>query len=1287
MSENTTLDSTNSALNSSDDQTDVDVSSGVGNNIKDLANSTHTTNSSERNNDLNTSVESLPSLQSTPNKHFTPSKYDDYSVDQLQEFAEIVSPKVSELLKEQALALDDLLDNGAWMDGINKNGGIYSDSDSESDGNDLLKEELDQVKNTNDSQHAEKEMDDKVEKRRYRKNGDKQPGNSDDDEDLDGMDEEWRRLNAAEMELRNELELATNGFASIMNSDNQYLSENDEEGSQSDVDTAYYNDTTRVNGGELDNGKIESATPDIHTTTSSNSQGVPTPNNVQSQELRRIKQKSSDQPTQHQHNNIRSNREMLNSRSQPQAPQHQLPQLSNHDDATSFVESPPPSKLKLKYSLGDHAVTLDVSRPAGDLYTRPLLSRNDLETLDLVTLPTWITRPGESEEESYQNPPTPVRSPNSSMVHFEKTSRGRENYMNRIVACTIEYIEPPKSKTLRKLFSGWNPGPGERRAEDNVSGRERGADDPQRVMAYTPPTNPSKDEDSSNDGHDDNDDHNFIDVDGVPYPTSSPTRKRQREPLPCRTVTIRVRPDVLCGSVMDALTATVERLGGSMTKRQGGHLRAVCPGAKKRVWAPGEWERETQKRQQQSVSSNVAVDGNGKGNSSLQRGASSGSATNEFVMVQDDNNDDENSVASGLASFLSLTSPIKRRSSRHRGPKYVSLPPYLVDAQLVTKKVGKECQRLLLIRLYRVQDVANIRSFDGEEEEVLEVPAPLGKEASGSDNINVESIRPDGKHIDTEAESERSLKSLREAAALVQRIKAVGADGFAIDLPPPMLDPMDDQAAMHRTQHQQSAGYAKSFSDLFTSPIKYFSGDSDVIHPTTSGDQDRSGYSTPTKRRQPTVMEMMTKELTRKYQSSPSVGIRSKSGLAAAKAKSHGIFPSLSKEDSPYVKASWMFVRECIEVMDKRCLTYSSLGTSPLFQFPALPTLDSHFISQIKAFCRESMIVSLVKTASELEIYAREFELSCNNLDQLLKPTFHMYRLDPPALPTPVPLTAYPLDFQAPEVVSPPWGTEVMAVLDSFAEDYDDISDNYDSEDRRVLACESPRRSWSHRKLSSFECAEDAVSRILLAFQRQNDVEQGARLGRKNMQVMDRLAKMQAHKRNCIGKLSDAYGSNLLATKAADEFHSYLRKCPNVKSHSGTFKSTSHQVPLLICNVMAGNATGTCYVTDSHILFVTQLVPILGGNRVALFSIVDVELTILPASKSMLSPLPASISLSVSASGKRSTREEVYNFIPSIGARRFAKFVEVVKDVSVEDPNTLKFSDRGGLIYMHEGSR
>ena len=61
------------------------------------------------------------------------------------------------------------------------------------------------------------------------------------------------------------------------------------------------------------------------------------------------------------------------------------------------------------------------------------------------------------------------------------------------------------------------------------------------------------------------------------------------------------------------------------------------------------------------------------------------------------------------------------------------------------------------------------------------------------------------------------------------------------------------------------------------------------------------------------------------------------------------------------------------------------------------------------------MIVSLVKTASELEVYAREVEVSCGNLDNLLRPTFDLYRLTPPQLPMAVPLTAYPLDFKPPE--------------------------------------------------------------------------------------------------------------------------------------------------------------------------------------------------------------------------------------------------------------------------------
>lgn len=66
-------------------------------------------------------------------------------------------------------------------------------------------------------------------------------------------------------------------------------------------------------------------------------------------------------------------------------------------------------------------------------------------------------------------------------------------------------------------------------------------------------------------------------------------------------------------------------------------------------------------------------------------------------------------------------------------------------------------------------------------------------------------------------------------------------------------------------------------------------------------------------------------------------------------------------------------------------------------------------------------------------------------------------------------------------------------------------------------ALEEPTRS-------SYELGDESIQMVLKAFQQQDDEEQGARLGRKNVQVMDRLAKMQAHKRTSITAIRDSYG-------------------------------------------------------------------------------------------------------------------------------------------------------------------
>jgi hypothetical protein len=220
--------------------------------------------------------------------------------------------------------------------------------------------------------------------------------------------------------------------------------------------------------------------------------------------------------------------------------------LSTGDLSSTKVGSP--GTKNHSYSLSDHARTLHLSRSESKLglYTKPLLSRNDLETSSIVTMPSLIVRP-----------------------RGEVTSRVREGYFQRILDCTVEYIEPLKSKTLRRLFSGWNPGPGEHKSDED--GGERvvnqgvsvgGGYDSQRIMPYAPASNSAKD-----DGDSSIDEVEFEDIGGITYGSPS---QHVREPLPARTVTIRIRCDVMCGAVMDSLTTSVERLGGEMTKRQGG---------------------------------------------------------------------------------------------------------------------------------------------------------------------------------------------------------------------------------------------------------------------------------------------------------------------------------------------------------------------------------------------------------------------------------------------------------------------------------------------------------------------------------------------------------------------------------------------------------------------------------------------------------------------------------------------------------------------------------------------
>ena len=81
------------------------------------------------------------------------------------------------------------------------------------------------------------------------------------------------------------------------------------------------------------------------------------------------------------------------------------------------------------------------------------------------------------------------------------------------------------------------------------------------------------------------------------------------------------------------------------------------------------------------------------------------------------------------------------------------------------------------------------------------------------------------------------------------------------------------------------------------------------------------------------------------------------------------------------------------------------------------------------------------------------------------------------------------------------------------------------------------------------EIADDeAVKMVYQALVKQDDEEQAARLGRKNAQIMDRLANLQSHQRLLINKIRD---SHVFSEKAKVEADSYLKRA-QAASNEGT---------------------------------------------------------------------------------------------------------------------------------------
>lgn len=355
--------------------------------------------------------------------------------------------------------------------------------------------------------------------------------------------------------------------------------------------------------------------------------------------------------------------------------------------------------------------------------------------------------------------------------------------------------------------------------------------------------------------------------------------------------------------------------------------------------------------------------------------------------------------------------------------------------------------------------------------------------------------------------------------------------------------------------------------------------------------------------------------------------------------------PSLNPDDWPVVQASWPWIYEAWSELENRSLTYTSLTTSTAFgKFPSLPTLDVHYCSQIRRFSRETMVMELLNSASGLEEYARQAEYACANMISLLQPTFEAYEIEPPSLPEPVPLTSYKLDFVPPQTECPPWGQKVMEALNHVQAASSAPLPGTNEMDN-LFTGEMPTSATQLDPAiaeDSLRRAEEAVKMIVTAFQQQDDQEKGARLGRKNMQVMDRLSRMEEHQRNTVSVVSTSNSPK--AQKAASELFA---------------KAKILEVPLVKWSVMVGSSTGTCWATAKHIIFSTQLIPVLGSTKEHVYEWEQISLSKSETTPSLLNPLSFSVHVQSVDSG-----ETLLTFRPSVGGSRLFSFLKVLQSTA-----------------------
>ena len=505
---------------------------------------------------------------------------------------------------------------------------------------------------------------------------------------------------------------------------------------------------------------------------------------------------------------------------------------SSYSKWQSKVQS---STIKRKlYTLYDHADTLSLKFDPIDAGhpTCPLLRQQDIPNLDplLPTNPQVVDSHNEESMMSVDLNYTMVRETDDSIKGYA---------VEEILPCTREYIKPMSFSTLSKIYGGLV---GEQGDEIICAkGRLR-----RQIQKKGDESCLEKEKEEVCENQ-----------------QISGEKQRKVAKVPVRTCMIRIRPDVLCGAVMDAVYASVQSLGGEMTKRQGGHFRGIIP-----AWIND--RNQTMK-------------------------------------------DEDAMIRRNSSSIFSFSFP------REKEP--LMLPPFIIDAQLCSRKKSREFERILLIRVFLVE-------HDTLMDNGTKIPSTIN-----SSYHSLDSFSPSSEDLDSLVSGKSSL--LREAATLVQRIDAVSVNGGSAVLAERDQDfadeivgtPITNNNLLQTPQHQIKSSlrehkdtpkidtYSQQVGNMISSPIPFIGisrSDEEATRAlslSATQKDDSKAISA-----EKSIQKKASNRLMRFQKSTPSVKDDEDTVLDP--------IPSLSNNDWPCIVSSWRFLKECLSELNDRNLAY-----------------------------------------------------------------------------------------------------------------------------------------------------------------------------------------------------------------------------------------------------------------------------------------------------------------------------------------------------------------------------